>query len=193
MPKIWNVSDWSLEIPAFAREPIRSGVYVMIFYFRQGKRDEVKEHLENTTEEHLHLVHETLGKQQKCLEAQSESIQLQKEHIKLQRDALSSYKNDLLELRSKFADGELVWKISQFGQKLRDAKTLRSTELLVSEPFYTHKNGYKMCAGLWINGFGSGKGKYISVGLQVRTRRKLLCTHKRSVLRRQYIEIQIEI
>lgn len=128
----------------------------------------MKEHLKKTTEEHLHLVHGTLVKQQKCLEAQNESIQLQKEHIKLQRDALSSYKKELLEMRSKFADGELVWRISQFSQKLKDAKQLRSPELLVSEPFYTHKNGYKMCAGVWINGFGSGKGKYISVGLQVR-------------------------
>ena len=118
--------------------------------------------------EHLNLVHKTLIKQQKCLEAQNESIQLQKEHIQLQREALSSYKNDLLELRSKFADGEFVWKISEFSQKIKDAKAKRLVEPLVSEPFYTHKNGYKMCAGLWVNGFGSGKGSYISVGLQVR-------------------------
>ena len=128
----------------------------------------MEEHLEKATKEHLSLVHDRLLRQQKCLEAQNESIQLQKEHIKLQRDALSSYKKDLLELRSKFADGEFVWKICHFRQKLNDAKTQRAPELLVSEPFYTHKNGYKMCAGLWVNGFGSGKGKYISVGLQVR-------------------------
>lgn len=127
----------------------------------------MKEHLDKTMEKHLQSVHDTLIKQQKCLEAQNESIQLQKEHIKLQREALSSYKKDLLDLRSQFADGELVWRISQFSQKLKDARNLRSPELLVSDPFYTHKNGYKMCAGLWINGFGSGKGKYISVGLQV--------------------------
>ena len=125
-------------------------------------------HLETTTKTHLEMVHEKLLRQQKCLEAQNESIELQKEHIKLQRDALSTYKKDLVELRSKFADGELIWKISQFSQKLKNAKTQRSPELIVSEPFYTHRNGYKMCAGLWANGFGSGKGKYISVGLQVR-------------------------
>ena len=128
----------------------------------------MEKHLETDTKEHLALVHEKLLRQQKCLEAQNESIQLQKEHIKLQRDALSTYKKDLVELRTKFADGELIWKISQFNQKMKDAKTQRSPELLVSEPFYTHKNGYKMCAGLWVNGFGSGKGKYISVGLQVK-------------------------
>ena len=132
-----------------------------------AKRDEMDQHMETATKEHLALVHEKLLRQQKCLEAQTESIQLQKEHIKLQRDALNTYKNDLVELRSKFADGELIWKISQFSQKLKDTKTQRSPELLVSEPFYTHKNGYKMCAGLWVNGFGSGKGKYVSVGLQV--------------------------
>ena len=138
------------------------------FLLFKAKRDEMDKHMETATKEHLALVHEKLLRQQKCLEAQTESIQLQKEHIKLQRDALNSYKNDLVELRSKFADGELIWKISQFSQKLKDAKTQRSPELLVSEPFYTHKNGYKMCAGLWVNGFGSGKGKYVSVGLQVR-------------------------
>ena len=127
------------------------------------------EHLEKATKEHLDLVHEKLLRQQKCLEAQNESIGLQKEHIKLQRDALSTYKKDLVELRSKFADGEFIWKISEFSQKMKDARTQNSSELLVSEPFYTHKNGYKMCAGLWLNGFGSGKGKYISVGLQVST------------------------
>jgi hypothetical protein len=136
--------------------------------FLQAKRDEMDKHLETATKEHLALVHEKLRRQQKCLEAQTESIQLQKEHIKLQRDALSTYKNDLVELRSKFADGELIWKISEFSQKWKDVKNQRSSELLVSEPFYTHKNGYKMCAGLWVNGFGSGKGRYVSVGLQVR-------------------------
>lgn len=150
----------------------------------QAKREEMDKHLATATEDHLALVHEKLIQQQRCLEAQNESIELQKEHIKLQREVLSTYKKDLCELRSKFADGELTWKIDKFSQKLKDAKTNETPELLVSEPFYTHKNGYKMCAGVWLDGFGSGKGKYVSVGLQVMKtcmRRRYLFFHNFNV------------
>ena len=32
-----------------------------------------------------------------------------------------------------------------------------------SEPFYTHKDGYRMCLGVTANGQGSGKGSHVSV------------------------------
>lgn len=75
--------------------------------------------------------------------------------------------DELIETRSKTANGEFVWRITNFTRKLMDSRSGRSTEPLISEPFYTHPNGYKMCAGIWLNGIGTGRGRYISVGLQV--------------------------
>ena len=48
-----------------------------------------------------------------------------------------------------------------------DAKSGRAPELMISETFYTLPHGYNKSAELWLNGVGTGRGRYISVGLQV--------------------------
>ena len=32
-----------------------------------------------------------------------------------------------------------------------------------SQPFYTSRDGYKMCCRIYLNGDGLGKGKYVSL------------------------------
>lgn len=127
----------------------------------------MKEHLSNSTESHLTALCDLVYAQKKQLESQRERIQLQKEHIQLQKETLLLQKQELIDVRSRTANGEFIWRIPDFTRKLMDAKSGRAPEPMISEPFYTHPHGYKMCAGLWLNGVGTGRGRYISVGLQV--------------------------
>lgn len=127
----------------------------------------MKDHLSNSTESHLTALCDLVYAQKKQLENQRERIQLQKEHIQLQKETLLLQKQELIDVRSQTANGEFIWRIPDFTRKLTDAKSGRAPEPMISEPFYTHPHGYKMCAGLWLNGVGTGRGRYISVGLQV--------------------------
>lgn len=124
-------------------------------------------HMEESLPSHLMLLCNIVKDNRQQLSLQKDRIQLQKEHLQLQKEMLLSQRDELVETRSKTANGEFVWKIDSFTRKLRDAKSGRAGEPLISEPFYTHPHGYKMCAGIWLNGIGTGRGRYISVGLQV--------------------------
>ena len=55
-----------------------------------------------------------------------------------------------------------VWKIPQFSQRMDDARTGKLTSIL-SHPFYSGRNGYKMCLRLYILGDGIGKGTHMSL------------------------------
>lgn len=59
-------------------------------------------------------------------------------------------------------DGTMLWKIDNFEQHRQEA--IDGTTLsLYSVPFYTHRQGYKMCARLYLNGDGLGKGTHLSL------------------------------
>ena len=59
-------------------------------------------------------------------------------------------------------NGTFVWRIPGVRKKIRDAKSSRITSIY-SPPFYTGRNGYKMCIRAYLNGDGSGKGTHLSV------------------------------
>ncbi|ELU10185.1 hypothetical protein CAPTEDRAFT_187359 [Capitella teleta] len=59
-------------------------------------------------------------------------------------------------------DGRYLWKLSDFSRKRQDAIDGRTTSLY-SEPFFTHKTGYRMCVRLYLNGDGLGKGTHLSL------------------------------
>ncbi|XP_077984945.1 TNF receptor-associated factor 2-like isoform X2 [Glandiceps talaboti] len=59
-------------------------------------------------------------------------------------------------------DGVLVWKISNFSRKRQDAINGRTTSIY-SPCFYTSRHGYKMCARIYLNGDGMGKGNHVSL------------------------------
>lgn len=139
----------------------------MIF---QAERQKMASHLEENVQTHLIMLCDFVKDQKQQLSAQKERVQLQKEHLQLQKETLMAQQDELVETRSRTANGEFIWRITDFTRKVMDAKSGRSAEPLISEPFYTHPHGYKMCAGVWLNGIGTGRGRYISVGLQVRTK-----------------------
>ena len=59
-------------------------------------------------------------------------------------------------------DGILLWKICDY--KRRKAEAVAGKTLsLYSQPFYTGRFGYKMCARIYLNGDGMGKGSHLSL------------------------------
>lgn len=59
-------------------------------------------------------------------------------------------------------NGVLMWKIRDYSRRKLDAK-LGKTISLYSQPFYTGRFGYKMCARVYLNGDGVGKGSHLSL------------------------------
>ncbi|KAL8562405.1 hypothetical protein ACOMHN_066119 [Nucella lapillus] len=59
-------------------------------------------------------------------------------------------------------DGTLLWKISDFDRKRRDAVNGKMTSIY-SPAFYTGMVGYKMCARIYPNGDGMGKNSHLSL------------------------------
>ncbi|XP_035665776.1 TNF receptor-associated factor 2-like [Branchiostoma floridae] len=59
-------------------------------------------------------------------------------------------------------DGVLTWKIADFTRKRHDAITGK-TASFYSPCFFTSRTGYKMCARIYLNGDGMGKGTHVSL------------------------------
>ena len=128
------------------------------------------DHLSTSTEIHLNSLYDVVCAQKRQLENQRERIQLQKEHIQLQKETLLLQKQEIADVRSRTANGEFIWRITDFTRKLMDAKSGRVPEPMISDSFFTHHNGYKVYAGVWFKGVGTGRGRYLSVGLKVSNR-----------------------
>ena len=57
--------------------------------------------------------------------------------------------------------GVLLWKIDAFARRRKEAVD-GVTMSLYSIPFYTSRHGNKMCARVYLNGDGMGKGTHLS-------------------------------
>ena len=89
--------------------------------------------------------------------------------IQLEASSASTYdgkfdamKDRIIQLESSSAstyDGKFVWRISEIHRRVGDAKIGR----ICSPPFYTGRNGYKMCIRAYLNGDGSGEGTHLSI------------------------------
>ncbi|XP_065897132.1 TNF receptor-associated factor 3-like [Dysidea avara] len=69
-------------------------------------------------------------------------------------------------LQATSYDGNYVWKIPDITRRRRDA-LLGKTVSLYSAPFYTSRFGYRLCLRVYLDGDGSGKGRYISYFLTI--------------------------
>ena len=72
-------------------------------------------------------------------------------------------------------DGLLIWKINDYKERKRQAVEGQVLSLY-SQPFYTSRYGYKMCARVYLNGDGAGRNTHLSlffVVMQVRSCRNL--------------------
>ena len=59
-------------------------------------------------------------------------------------------------------DGQLLWRISDYARKRNEAVTGQQVSFY-SPCFFTGRYGYKMCARIYLNGDGMGKGTHISI------------------------------
>lgn len=64
--------------------------------------------------------------------------------------------------RTASCDGTLLWKIDSYHRQKQDALMGRNL-MVISEPFYTHRNGYRLCANVYLNGTGLGRGTHMSL------------------------------
>ena len=70
-----------------------------------------------------------------------------------------------LQLQASLAstyNGAFLWRIPEVRKRIRDAKLGRIASIY-SPPFYTGRNGYKMCIRTYLNGDGSGESTHLSV------------------------------
>ena len=81
-------------------------------------------------------------------------------------NVLSVHHSELeLQLQASLAsthNGAFLWRIPEVHRRMRDAKIGRITSIY-SPPFYTGRNGYKMCIRAYLNGDGSGEGTHLSI------------------------------
>ena len=59
-------------------------------------------------------------------------------------------------------DGQLLWKITEYARKRNEAVSGQQVSFY-SPCFFTSRYGYKMCARIYLNGDGMGRGTHISV------------------------------
>lgn len=69
-------------------------------------------------------------------------------------------------LQATSYDGKYIWKIPDITRRRRDA-LMGKTVSLYSATFYTDRFGYRMCLRVYLDGDGSGKGRYISYFLTI--------------------------
>ena len=94
--------------------------------------------------------------------------QVEEKTLEVERtlNILSVHHSELeLQLQASLAsthNGAFLWRIPEMRRRIRDAKIGRITSIY-SPPFYTGRNGYKMCIRAYLNGDGSGEGTHLSI------------------------------
>jgi hypothetical protein len=83
-------------------------------------------------------------------------------NLTMKDNALAEHDVRLLSLEMTSYDGVLRWKITEFVRRRSEAIAGRRLSIY-SPPFFTSRNGYKMCARIYLNGDGMGKGSHLSL------------------------------
>ncbi|XP_030050510.1 TNF receptor-associated factor 5 isoform X3 [Microcaecilia unicolor] len=115
------------------------------------------EMMENTKEK-IALM-ETYDHRLVGLECQSSNHDV---HINSHKAQLSNNEERFKLLEGACYNGKLIWKITDYKKKKREATEGRVVSIF-SQPFYTSRCGYRLCARAYVNGDGSGKGTHLSL------------------------------
>lgn len=103
----------------------------------------------------LEAAKETINRLQRQFESMSHSLALR-------NVTLSDLEEYVTQQEVTSHDGVLLWKISDFARRRRDAQS--GTQVSFYSPcFFTSRYGYKMCGRIYLNGDGIGKGNHISI------------------------------
>ncbi|XP_033095385.1 TNF receptor-associated factor 3-like, partial [Anneissia japonica] len=93
--------------------------------------------------------------------AQQQISNMQKE-MDVQSAQLSEQNLRFQILETASYDGVLMWKINSVRRRKQEADSGKIVSLY-SQPFYAGRFGYKMCARIYLNGDGMGKGTHVSM------------------------------
>ena len=103
----------------------------------------------------LEAAKETINRLQRQFESMSHSLALR-------NVTLSDLEEYVTQQEVSSHDGVLLWKISDFARRRRDAQSGGQVSFY-SPCFFTSRYGYKMCGRIYLNGDGIGKGTHISI------------------------------
>lgn len=68
----------------------------------------------------------------------------------------------IINLEKLSFDGTLLWKITNVTERIQFARNGSQTSFY-SPPFFTSRNGYKMCCRIYLNGDGNGRNTHLSI------------------------------
>ncbi|XP_074207961.1 TNF receptor-associated factor 5 isoform X3 [Camelus bactrianus] len=83
-------------------------------------------------------------------------------HINIHKAQLNKNEERFKLLESACYNGKLIWKVTDYKLKKREALDGHMVSIF-SQPFYTSRCGYRLCARAYLNGDGSGKGTHLSL------------------------------
>ena len=120
----------------------------------------------NRLNEELQRKVSTLARQQESSNGTTDRLQRQFESMShslaLRNVMLTDLDESVRQQEVSSHDGILLWKITEFAKKRQDAASGQQTSFY-SPCFFTSRHGYKMCARIYLNGDGIGRGTHISV------------------------------
>uniref|UniRef100_A0A9L0S678 TNF receptor-associated factor n=1 Tax=Equus caballus TaxID=9796 RepID=A0A9L0S678_HORSE len=83
-------------------------------------------------------------------------------HINIHKAQLNKNEERFKLLEGACYNGKLIWKVTDYKMKKREALEGHTVSIF-SQPFYTSRCGYRLCARAYLNGDGSGKGTHLSL------------------------------
>ena len=120
----------------------------------------------NRLSEELQRKVSTVARQQESSNGTTDRLQRQFESMShslaLRNVMLTDLDESVRQQEVSSHDGILLWKITDFAKKRQDAVSGQQTSFY-SPCFFTSRYGYKMCARIYLNGDGIGRGTHISV------------------------------
>lgn len=83
-------------------------------------------------------------------------------HINIHKAQLNKNEERFKLLEGACYNGKLIWKVTDYRMKKKEAVDGHTVSIF-SQPFYTSRCGYRLCARAYLNGDGSGKGTHLSL------------------------------
>jgi len=137
----------------------------------QAKMEEQNQGIKENTEQMKNVEQRLEGKWDRVQENQAQmktaidkmtgenAAMATKSELSSAAAALKTLESEITQIRANQNCGEFLWCIPNWQDKRKRAQDGTETEIC-SEPFYSHKNGYKMCLTMRPGGF-DGKGTHV--------------------------------
>ena len=154
----------------------------------QGRGKELNKHYEEQSGYHTQLLKQSLDSKITTLTQQNSDLKSELNQVRMEIsikmqpviDAVVKAESAIQRLHEGFSEmalmvqtlqassynGTFIWKIPEIQRRRHEAK-IGKTVSLYSAPFYTSRDGYKMCGRVYLNGDGPGKGTHLSFFLVI--------------------------